>query len=63
MVTMGRRMITAVELAERWQIPVRTLGQWRYEGRGPEYVKIGGAVRYRLADIQAYEDEHVVSVR
>lgn len=56
-------MLTPADLAERWQVPARTLGQWRYEGRGPAYVKIGGAVRYRFADVEAYEDEHMVGVR
>lgn len=51
-------MLTTADLAGRWQVPARTLGQWRYEKRGPGYVKIGGAVRYRLADVEAYEAEH-----
>jgi hypothetical protein len=55
--------LTPINLADRWQIPTRTLGQWRYEGRGPAYVKIGGAVRYRLTDVEAYEDEHMVGIR
>ena len=57
------RHLTATDLAERWQVPARTLGQWRYEGRGPAYVKIGGAVRYRLAEVEAYELEHMVGIR
>lgn len=55
------QMLTAADLAERWQVPVRTLGQWRYEGRGPSYVKIGGAVRYRVSDVEAFEAEHLVA--
>ncbi len=42
-------------LAERWLISPRTLEQWRWQGRGPRYLKIGGRVIYRLADVQAYE--------
>jgi hypothetical protein len=56
-------MLTPADLAQRWQVPARTLGQWRYEGRGPAYVKIGGAVRYRLVDVEAYENEHMVGAR
>jgi hypothetical protein len=52
------RMLTTADLAERWRVPTRSLGQWRYERRGPEYVKIGGAVRYRLSDVERYENEH-----
>lgn len=53
-------MLTPADLGQRWQVPARTLGQWRYEGRGPAYVKIGGAVRYRLVDVEAHEEENLV---
>lgn len=55
-------MLTPRDLADRWQVPQRTLGQWRYQGTGPAYVKIGGAVRYRAADVEAYEAAHMVGV-
>ena len=42
-------------LAERWLISPRTLEQWRWQGRGPRYLKIGGRVVYRLSDIEAFE--------
>ena len=43
------------ELAKRWLISPRTLGQWRWQGRGPRFLKIGGRVVYRLSDIEAFE--------
>jgi hypothetical protein len=43
------------DLAERWLISPRTLEQWRWQGRGPRYLKIGGRVVYRLCDIEAFE--------
>jgi hypothetical protein len=46
-------------LAERWLISPRTLEQWRWQGRGPRYLKIGGRVVYRLADIEAFESARV----
>ena len=42
-------------LAERWRVSKRTLEQWRWQGKGPKYLKIGGRVAYRLADIEAFE--------
>ena len=42
-------------LAARWLISERTLEQWRWQGKGPRYLKIGARVVYRLADIEAYE--------
>lgn len=40
--------------------PQRTLGQWRYIGKGPKYVKIGNAVRYRKADVDAWLEGQTV---
>jgi hypothetical protein len=42
-------------LAKRWAISERTLEQWRWQGRGPRFLKIGGRVVYRLSDIEAFE--------
>ena len=42
-------------LAARWQISPRTLEQWRWQGRGPRFLKIGGRVVYRLSDVEAFE--------
>jgi hypothetical protein len=44
-------------LASRWNISPRTLERWRWRGEGPAYLKIGGRVAYRLADIEAFEAE------
>ena len=43
------------ELAARWLMAPRTLAQWRWQGRGPRYLKIGGRVIYRQPDINAFE--------
>jgi hypothetical protein len=42
-------------LAERWLISPRTLEQWRWQGRGPRFLKISRRVVYRLTDIEAFE--------
>lgn len=47
------------KLAERWDVSPRTLQQWRWQGRGPRFMKIGGAVIYRLDDVEAYERENL----
>ena len=46
---------TETELAQRWAISPKTLERWRCENRGPRYIKLSKAVRYRLADILDYE--------
>lgn len=46
---------TQKELARRWAISHRTLERWRWTGEGPDYLKLGGRVIYRLEDITAFE--------
>ncbi|MBM3536054.1 MAG: DNA-binding protein [Alphaproteobacteria bacterium] len=49
------RHLNQAELARRWALNHRTLERWRWMGCGPRYLKIGGRVVYRLADIETYE--------
>lgn len=39
----------------------RTLDRWRFDGTGPAFIKLGGAVRYRRADLDAFIAAGVVS--
>jgi hypothetical protein len=32
----------------------RTLQRWRQEGRGPRFLKLGGAVRYPATELSAF---------
>ncbi len=47
--------LTQKELARRWTISHRTLERWRWTGEGPDYLKLGGRVIYRLEDILTFE--------
>ena len=51
------RHLTQHELAQRWRISPRTLERWRWLQEGPQFLKIGGRVVYRLEDVEAYEAE------
>jgi hypothetical protein len=44
-----------IDLARRWRVSERTLERWRWLRQGPQYLKIGGRVVYRLDDIEAFE--------
>jgi len=48
--------LNQVELAARLKISPRTLERWCWKGEGPVFLKIGGRVIYRLADVEAYEN-------
>ncbi|NEG90577.1 DNA-binding protein [Bifidobacterium aerophilum] len=52
-------LLTPVQLAERWQIPVPQLAMQRYRGQGPKFTKIGAHVRYPLEEVEAYEDRNL----
>ena len=56
---MSTRNLNQYQLAERWGISPRTLEQWRWQGKGPKYLKIGGRVVYRLQDVEHYEAQHL----
>lgn len=49
-------LLTSDDLAKRWAISTSTVARWRTDRIGPVYVKIGGQVRYRIQDIEQYED-------
>ncbi|SHX93500.1 Helix-turn-helix domain [Mycobacteroides abscessus subsp. bolletii] len=60
---MEDRWLTREELAERLSIPVKTLAQWAYLGKGPRYARFGKYARYRLSDVIAWESAQFVDSR
>lgn len=56
---MENRFLTPSALAERWNLEINTLGQWRWNGRGPKYLKIGRRVLYRLSDVEEFEKRNL----
>ena len=47
--------LNEIELSRRWGISHRTLQRWRWLRQGPAYLKVGGAIRYRIEDVEAFE--------
>ena len=52
-------LITSQGLAETFGIPLRTLDQWAYQGKGPKFVKVGRHRRYRPEDIDQWVADNV----
>ena len=50
------RHITRRELAIRWNRAEATVERYRADGKGPQFLKIGGRVMYRIEDIEAFEE-------
>ena len=46
------KLYTTTELAEHLETNPGTLANWRTDGNGPRFVKVGANVRYREADVE-----------
>lgn len=49
--------LTPGELADRWRKSVRTLANYRAQGKEPKYAKMGGKVLYDLEVIKKHEQQ------
>lgn len=56
--TPARRLETERDAAAYLNVSHRTLQAWRLRGGGPRYLKLGAAVRYDRADLDAWLDAH-----
>ena len=48
------KLVDSAEAARLLKLSPRTLENWRGAGKGPSYRKLGGAVRYATADLEAF---------
>ncbi len=53
-ITVSTQMLTADELAALLKVSRRTIWRMRSSGQLPRPIKVGGAVRWRLADIEVW---------
>jgi len=58
-----QRFVTDVQAAELLGLGVPTLRNWRCHGKGPNYVKFGRAVRYRVPDLLEWAEKNLVVPR
>jgi len=54
-------LATPEQVAELLSVNTTTLAQQRYRGIGLPYVRVGRAVRYRWADVEAYLADRTVT--
>ena len=59
------RFLTAEEVSERYrgEITVGTLRNWRAMRIGPGFIKIGKAVLYPIAELDAWDEKNMVACR
>jgi len=55
--------LSPAELAVRYDVPIETVYGWNKTGRGPQFLRIGRHVRYRVTDVLAWEKSRVVPAR
>jgi predicted DNA-binding transcriptional regulator AlpA len=54
-------LLDTAEAAAYLRMAKQTLAKWRSQGRGPSYVRLGGAVFYRLSELDQYIEAGVTS--
>jgi hypothetical protein len=50
----GTGLLNEKQAADLLNLKVPTLRRWRWAGKGPAFLKIGGAVRYDRADLHGF---------
>ena len=49
-----QRYMTAEQVTRELPVAKATLAKWRWNGTGPNYVKLGARVMYRRVDLDAW---------
>lgn len=52
--TYKSEFVTTKELARIFSISHRTLEQWRWQGKGPPFHKVGRMIRYRIDEAMSF---------
>ncbi len=55
-------LLTEREAGAFLKISRGTLSNWRSESRGPKYCKIGGAIRYPMAELTNFVNESMITI-
>lgn len=55
------KLLTSKEVSRLWEISPHTLRKWRWEGKGPQFVKLGHRVLYKESAIKEYIDNNSYS--
>lgn len=54
-------LLTIDQVSDWLGVPKGTLYQWRSRHQGPRAIKVGGGLRYRRNEVDAYLDQHTDS--
>jgi hypothetical protein len=56
-----QQIVDETKVAEIMDVAVQTLRNWRFQRKGPPYIKFGRSVRYTLGDIEEYISRHQIN--
>lgn len=58
-----KKFLTPQEVSVRWgqRISPRTLANWRSQGMGPPFTKVGGAILYEIDRLAEWEARNTVT--
>jgi predicted DNA-binding transcriptional regulator AlpA len=59
----GEKHLTPEDLADREGVPLQTVYGWNKAGTAPPRMRMGRHIRYRLADVIAWEKSRLVTDR
>jgi hypothetical protein len=59
----GDTWLSNQDLADRWDVPIKTIRSWRLSGYGPPGARFGNHVRYSLAEVRHWERERAQEQR
>lgn len=54
------KLLNQTEAADFLGLGVQTLEAWRCRRKGPSYLKVGAAVRYRMSDLEKWLESRTV---
>lgn len=52
-------LLSVEEVTTYLGVPTGTLANWRYQGRGPAFVRVGRLIRYRAEDVATWIESSV----
>lgn len=56
-------LISARGTAAILGVTTATLANYRWQGRGPRFIRVGRLIRYRLDDVERWINEHTIETR
>jgi excisionase family DNA binding protein len=53
----NEKLGSPLELAAYLDVPLKTIYQWKYTGKGPRAIRVGRHLRYRWEDVESWLDK------